>query len=341
MDNVKRTAKNYIRSLLDEAHTKGETTQFNFARNSIKQSKLNKLMCDVLGSGQVFDPLFQNGSVKEQTEILINSLCSDLKLDLSERVSEQYQSLVNNTEIGLLPLMDQCAYCLAQTDDNKTHNSYYIILHEYVYILILFLSKSIVLENVEGSLSQFKACGFQSFKQASCLFSKTSNFDIKNINFDNINNIDVVAELTACQHNLATITLKFIVLHEFAHIAHKDLNVMDSHKRFLISESESTSEQYWDSEFKADAFALHYLCSTCVTPISAWANFTQVYMFFSLLAFLETKSGFRSANTHPPAKIRVEKMLTWMKENIGSYDESSNNIHWVDSKVAQWISMLD
>lgn len=330
-DNSAFIKKLYKSKLCVQADSK-----FQHDRNSESHKKFAERISDVFSAGNIFLPLFEDKTAKEQTNYLINQLCESLKQDLFDRLPKKFFKSLENIDLGLVPISDSLASCLKMSE-----GEYFIVIHENVYILTLLLAKAVVSESLTGSLERYQISGEGAISEADKLLNERSAFSVNNCNFSHIESIDIFSQVSGHQHNLATITLKFIALHEFAHIVNGDIEVIEHYERNIISKSNFTTEEYWAEEFLADEFALTHLCLNCQQSTYSWANFAQVYMFFKFLSYQEKSSGFGAGGSHPPAGMRIKRMLNWMKRNIKGFDSFEANLNWVDSLLDSWFKGLD
>jgi len=270
---------------------------------------------------------------------MFKELSKSLRLDIEGYVDCSFHKTLTETEIGFLPTGSFEAYCINQDQNEQVIEGFVICLSQGLYFSLQLLFKSLVLENIDGELSKYRQSGSTSYSYAiNLFFDPTFSFDTEL--FFNGLSADIQGELAAYQHNLSTIILKFVTLHEFAHIINNDLDILKINKIKYFSDEilESTldSNTHWKAELKADEFALNSICPKSMDSIGAWANFSQIYLFLFFISDIEEIRDHGLSATHPPSRYRAKYLLKIMTDKFHQSDDAKDNIKWVENAILRW-----
>lgn len=277
---------------------------------------------------------------------LINMLSGSLKQDIRECVGSSCEAKLSKTALGLLPIGISNAFCINKTlihDYEEQLDGYLICVNQGLYFCLQLLAKSIVLENLQGDLIQYRSCGGDSYAKAIDMYLNPKVEIINEIFFEQ-SSPEINGELSAYQSSIAMIILQFISLHEFGHISNGDLGIIGLHKlHFMSNAPESASVSldlsYIENEYLADEFALKALCNRSKKPENAWANFSAIYLFFYWLGDIEKKLGGPISKLHPSPIARAERLHLLMVKLIGHESSFESHLTWIKESTNRWYNL--
>lgn len=298
---------------------------------------------------------FRAGKLEEYMEInkdstvdeIISKLALSLIEDIEDCTSDQYNSKLKQTHLTLLPLKLVNAFCFNRSEGNELLDGYIICINQGLFFCLKLLAKAIVIEQLSGELTQFNSGGGHPYKCAIKLFLKPTREDLNEIFFEDLPP-HLLGQIEAYQSKVSGITLQFIALHEFGHIVHDDLNNMGLYQTHLtvakgLSNTTPTHlvDKYWEAEYRADEFAMQALCNRSTTSLSAWANFTAIYLFFYWLSDIEKIIEKNLCPYHPPPKARAMQLKEFMLRLYGRNQEAEELLKLIDEKSLEWMKGVE
>ena len=278
-----------------------------------------------------------------QLRILAEHLHSDLK----EFTGAPHAAGVDASRIHFLPSGYFNGFCLNKDAFKQPLDGYLIGLNEGLYFSLEFLAKAYVVESVSGDYEAYRQDATYLYLNAINLYSRPDTRILNDIFFKDVS-ARVDGQLSAAQSAIAIKTLQFVVLHEFGHIANRDLDLLDRYNLYMSSPhadaaqeiASATSKAHWQAEFQADEFALSTLCRNSSSHISAWANFMGVYLMFAWFSHVEQLKGAALSSLHPPPDQRAARLLEYMKDNIGLWDDMKVEIDKINALTEKWYTNI-
>lgn len=282
----------------------------------------------------ISEKLIKTNSFSAQLDIL----STKIKEEIADFTNNQHGDQLSRTLISFLPSGLIKGFCLSKDDFGETLDGYFIGIHEGLYFSLQFLSKALILEQLEGEYLIYKRSGATTYQAAIDLFIKPSPAGLNGIFFEDLP-ADVDGALSGAQSAAAMMILRFIAFHEFGHIINNDLDLMDAYQMHLHStqnKSIKNQRKYWKAEYKADEYALSLILKNSSSNLSAWANFIPIYTFFHWLSDVEIKQGKVISESHPPPLRRAERLKNYMIKNIPGWDDYKYEILWVNEITHRW-----
>lgn len=281
--------------------------------------------------------LDSNNVIAHGMSLLSQSLTSDVKDHVGETLD------TSKIAIGFLPTGLFEAFVSNKNFDKQRLNGYTICISQGLYYSLQILVKCMILEQLGDEYTHIKKSGCQDYKAALKLYFNPKALNQKDLFFNGFT-VEEQAHLDTHKHLVSSMTLKFIVFHEVAHIIHNDFQTLESHNIQLFdivkpSNSPSPRDPYknFQAEFKADEFAICKICDVASSNVGVWANFSSVYLFLLFLSNIESLTKNRNT-THPSAKSRAENLLNFMKERYGIDTEAQKNLLWLENADKRWFS---
>ena len=275
---------------------------------------------------------------------LISFLAQSLKEDIDECTLRKYTSLINNTEITLLPISTVGAFCTQVnfSGGNSTWNL--ICIDQGLYFCTKMLGKSLVCETLKIQIPDWDKGGAHEYRCATKLFLKPNREDLNEIFFEDLPP-ELEGIISAHQSKASTMMLQFIGLHEFGHLVHNDLQLLGLYKLHMnkiwtgkkFDFNDSEQEKHWDAEYEADIFALKALCSRSKSDLSVWANFITIYFFFTWLNDIEKVTDEIISPLHPPPKSRAENLREYMYAHYVENMEAEEMFTLIQANSDQWL----
>lgn len=130
---------------------------------------------------------------------------------------------------------------------------------------------------------------------------------------------------------ISSIVLRFIALHEFAHIAQghveefkmcfsdalDDLSSTVKEQKYTPGAYISVNQRRIEAEFSADKYALKTLEKNTASKEVMWNNTLFICAFFYWLDCIEKRIGKRLSSEHPPPRQRAERIESLLEQAIG------------------------
>ena len=271
---------------------------------------------------------------------LLDCLASALHDDIGRLTGGQHQELLAATALTFLSIKSFAGFCTNRDDDGQPLDGYLIGLHDGLYSRLKLRAKAFVADSLEGDLAVHKGNSRTSYEVATEFFLLPRSELL-----DHIDLADVPPELAgilaSVQSDAAIIVMQFVALHEFGHVAANDFALMDRYKFHLGDNNGNparppATQDFWDTEFRADESVLRWLASADRTPESHWTNFAMVHGFFVWLADIETRLGGPLCPLHPPPVTRGRRLLSTMAALVPPNEHAHRAISWVERAIASW-----
>lgn len=295
-----------------------------------------------------FDELIHNNKDIDFDE-LISKLSPSLLEDIRDCTDEKYHKILENTYVSFIPYNNFSAFCTGKDNFREPLDGYIICINQGLYFCLSLLSKAFVFENLQGDLTPYYRDGTIDYQRSINLYFKPNRKDLSAIfmGFEDIP-ASIYGQVSAYHSAITTMMLQFIALHEFGHIVHKDVDNIALNNMYLaaivgeeqIVVSDTVSQELWQAEYKADAFAMRALSSRSNNSSAAWANFLTIYLFFTWIADIERVKKEILCPYHPPPIKRAQKLLLVMHELYGINQEVQEMIDRINEWSQKWIQGL-
>lgn len=247
-------------------------------------------------------------------------LANALHQDIADCVEPNYQSLLKNTSLLMMPLGNVDAFC-TQTDlKRQPLDGSIIILNEGLFYGLHLLFKALVIESLDNDLLQFRSSGKTDFHNSINFFLERDSSLLQHMHI-RVGDPDTEKQINKYQSAAATLILQFIALHEFGHIALDHFGQLNKSAEFinLFSSAKNTSDtKHHQLEFEADAFALKSLMRRSHSEQSMWANFYSICLFYIWLNCIEEKRNKPLSNLHPRPMERISALRKLMENHVGN-----------------------
>jgi hypothetical protein len=270
-----------------------------------------------------------------------------LKYDLMIKLPDQHRGILNQSIIGMLPI-GLVNGCVLQFDDNYQKLDNYVILLNYGLVVACgLLSDALTVEILEDDLMAYRGDGRSYFQKAIQFYCEPSLTGYRKTRTSHSWPAEIAAQIAAKSGSLQAIMLQFIVLHEFGHIVHGDVNTANGITMFNPSDNRVEylrpiidPSQNWQIEYDADTYAIATLCNWSSGSPTAWPNFAQAYLFLSWLAEIERLIGKNLCPYHPPASERKAAIYrhALMLASVGPQEDYVN---YIDERIKAWSSKLE
>ena len=277
---------------------------------------------------------------------LINGICDSLKQDIADCTNNHYSDVLEQIQIGIMPTGQAQAYCLNQNRDGKIIDGHVICINQGLYFCLQLIAKALVVKsaNLDKSKQGYDCANL--FHTAIKLLLQPDSENIEQIFFHDLT-AEVDGELSAYQGKVATMILQFVVMHEYAHIVHKDLTLIHAYgNEFYALTNETNDELKWkkeliNSEYRADAWALSMLNNRARSHGKnsgkvAWANFSAIALFFFWLEQVELHHGKTLQRLHPKPMERYDALLSIMQKEFDSNLEVKKYINDIEQLTIEW-----
>lgn len=268
----------------------------------------------------------------------IQDLADQLKIDLAEYIPPVFDAEYQQSHIVFLPLPSVDGFCLNRDQDGNLLDGFVIGLNEGLWVCAQLLAKGFVLENLQGDLAAWHRSGKSCHDNAVAHWLQPASHHAQQIFFDHMPP-EPEGMASAAQSAMAVLILQFVTLHEFGHIAHQDLALMDAY-RFHIGANDMVPDgpvaDFWQAEYAADAFALEAICRHAKHDISRWANFITIYIFFAWLDSIETAIGQALCPYHPLPAMRAKRLEAWMREHYPPNTEIDGHFEMTQIILQRW-----
>ena len=264
--------------------------------------------------------------------------------DMDDWTRGKYREILAQVRIVLAPLRYFSAFCVNRDENRQRLSGNLIMINQALYFCARLLATASLLESMQGQLEQYKANGAESYQAATRLFLRPNTEDINHSFFEGLPP-EVLGQAEAIQSQATMIVLCFVALHELGHIVHNDHELLDVYRLQAtnlfksddsLQDSAIDTQPFWDAEYRADAFAIQVLCDKAKSPLEAWANFSQIQVFFGWLDDCERRLPQIFTRDHPPPTKRVERLKKIMTQNVGLPDEVSEYLHQLEKLRLKW-----
>jgi len=137
----------------------------------------------------------------------------------------------------------------------------------------------------------------------------------------------------------------FVALHEFAHIKNRDIdcnfwkNVRQEGLKYENNSFTGINKRYRQEEL-ADQYAIERLGDWHDSSSNVWSNFAQAYLLMNFLEVMENKQGELTSATHPPAKLRKERMLMHAQQ-FTNHSPPYDYAAFVERLVDTWANEIE
>lgn len=278
-------------------------------------------------------------------DTLISKLSPSLIEDIRDCTDQKYHKILENTHLSFIPYNNFSAFCSGKDNFREPLDGYIICINQGLYFCLSLLSKAFVFENLQGDLTPYYRDGTKDYQRSIHLYFTPNKKDLGAI-FTGFENIpaSIYGQVSAYHSAITTMMLQFIALHEFGHIVHKDVDNIALNNMYLaaiVGEEQkipdTVSEELWQAEYRADAFAMRALSSRSNNPSAAWANFLTIYLFFTWIADIEQVKKEILCPYHPPPLKRAKKLLLVMHELYGINQEVQEMIDSIHKWSHRWI----
>jgi hypothetical protein len=341
------SAKNLLNQLKREAIDKKYSWHLSsFPLSTQAKKALNKTQ-SMISDDESFKNLnekIKNVPDSEKMKVALEELSQRLMTDIKSITHEKYNSKLAQIELGFIPTGVFDAFCINQEATKLPIDGFVIAISQGLFFSLQILVKSMILENLNDELIQYKTSGEKDYNHAIELFLQPETLNRKELFFNGLPE-DIQGELAFHQNSISTMILKFVALHEVAHIVNNDFEILglETTQFYDVIEHSNDSidfSHFWDAEFKADEFALNSLCAHISDPTGIWANFSVIYFFFYFLSDIEKIKNKQFSLSHPSAKDRAETLLQYMIKKFGKSDDAMQNVTWVQEATKEWYSKI-
>jgi hypothetical protein len=293
---------------------------------------------EFLASGQ--HPLEARMAGDTRFGTMLDVLAAALLDDVRGFAGPEWESRLSATALVFVPLRDFAGYCTGRDGAGALLGGHVIVLHEGLYFSLKLLAKAFVHESLEGDLVQYRGAPHMPYAAAAECFLRPRAALLDMLSFEGVPP-EIEGVLATVQTDIAIVTLQFIVLHEFAHIAAGDLALMDQYARQAnaaepLDLGSDRRDAHWQAEYRADETALRWLCGSERSQQGHWTNFIAIYAFFRWLADIETRIGRTFCPLHPPPALRGERLLAIMKTLMDFDDDAQHRVAWATACSTRW-----
>lgn len=287
----------------------------------------------------VADIVFSQYGENRKSELINNAkaphywlerLEQDLFDDVRHLADEN--ELVNKCALAFIP--DIRGNAIAARVDT---NSYAMALNLGLVWLCLLLTQAILMESENDRTDND---GKNVFLSAIKAFLATSYADFsREISYCNSL---AKQEIQISSGGTGSIVLRFIALHELAHVklGHADvfgrslLSTQDGiNTVYHVLSSAELSDRQRD-ELLADRYAMRQIIVNAASKETAWNAILFVYAFFNTLQHIEDDLGTTVCPEHPAPVLRGKELLRFATSEIGSPDNDA--LVWINMVFNTW-----
>jgi hypothetical protein len=261
----------------------------------------------------------------------ISSLELLLYQDLFDLCSQNERAILSQVAIGYLPMSIGNAFAETLATQNQMECSHVIGINLGLIWISNLLCEALLLESKGRSDEAFP---LYRTALARCLGEAGSYFAQKIEVGDDQIGFDAGA--------VSSVVLRFVGLHEFAHIALNHTQDMDMHwdgssrtvKYMAHSAGSKEQAKLQEMEFAADAFSIDHLICHTGSPQQMWNNTLFIKAFFRLLEHREFILGIPGCSYHPSPQERAKFIHNRV---IAIFGEPANDaLEWLDIVMEKW-----
>ncbi|RYG90038.1 hypothetical protein EU803_15600 [Loktanella sp. IMCC34160] len=260
-----------------------------------------------------------------------------MRRDMRECLTEEQGHFLEKVHLRFLPTGHANAHCVNADVAGAKIPFFVAFINEGLYFALNQLFTGLILEELQGELSDYRREGHPAFEAAISLFLEPLSTNINAVPLD-LGQDEVTGEVQAHLSSVTTIVLLFVSLHEFAHAWLGHHEICASARLSMLAEraSDEYTPEAWDLEYEADAFAFRALMSRTTTVESQWAHGFVLYLFFAYLTEIERRIDAPLSIDHPPPKLRAESILAILKSTFPDATHLESDILRLNALITKW-----
>lgn len=260
-----------------------------------------------------------------------------MRRDMRECLTEEQGHFLKKVHLRFLPTGHANAHCVDADLAGAKVPFFVVFINEGLYFALNQLFTGLILEELQGELTDYRRDGDPAFEAAIRLFLEPLSTNIDAVPLD-LGQDEATGEVQAHLSSVTTIVLLFVSLHEFAHAWLGHHEICDAARLSMLAEraSDEYTPKAWDLEYEADAFAFRSLMSRTNTVESQWAHGFVLYLFFAYLSEIERRLDSPLSANHPPPRQRAEAILDTLKVTFPDATHLESDILRLDALITKW-----
>ncbi len=260
-----------------------------------------------------------------------------MRQDMRECLTGEQGHFLEKFHLRFLPTGHANAHCVNADVAGAKVPFFVAFINEGLYFALNQLFTGLILEELQGDLSDYRRDGHPAFEAAISLFLEPLSTNIDAVPLD-LGQDEATGEVQAHLSSVTTIVLLFVSLHEFAHAWLGHHEICDAARLSMLSERDCDegAPKAWNLEYEADAFAFRALMSRTVTVESQWAHGFVLYLFFAYLSEIERRLDAPLSVDHPPPKRRAEAILDILKATFPDATHLESDILRLNAFMTKW-----